>query len=1687
MDSCDIGSPAHQPTLDQSIMGNCGDQSFDLGESGMMSFQDIKSELDMIRSPPQNSHQRASLDFDAEQSRRHMLPFPFRIPRPEKKLNVAIKEFVPSSPTSQSRKAQEPAPSDADKDKVNDTHELSRQFEKSHFARVRARFVVPCILVRGKNICRSATLSNEVEVFMHSVNQKINDLNQKRKMFLYGTGEKSPDKEDRESSLERQRLEDIELLHQLGVTYINDLMVENRKVKYGLKVTSSEKVDSFGRYSKFKLVATPYPGVEFFQKFKANKYSARKLCFDWSQNFADAELQLPQGYFDNLGIRWRDYKSWDLIELTRNYLRLYLTHVADDTHDDDPSTAIKNAMGATARSPKGLLIHCISGMDIVLVNNGEAHQSLTAAEMLYLTMGYDWFLFNHLLADRSQRGEDIFYFCFYFLKFIYGEEFSLKSISEVNKKSKSVGRPSAYQTASHSPLLKDIGRLRSMDNASTSPELIDTNGFICEECRVSRKTPTDSVGRVASAARNNSQDAASSTDGKPSSWQLVTFSTPPGHRQGSPRIPFLPTLQTMSKGSGSPRGNKRSSLSSGFMEQLEEPDTEAQTSASEQRSSATSPFGLADGRFRLGVPQINARRSSSSNIPELFGADSKPSPTSVNAGIEFVRVDPSPDSLSARHVAEHEKGGREDGKGDSTADKPQTPRKRASTFDGGLLLSLAQDSHPEAENRDAKEPEEDLTSSDDDNDDLGGPKDGRHRPPPTATSSKAGSPQICQVCHHSFRSESRQPNVRSAVKPLSGAFTPTEKRPSVTPDQVDTPLNAVSQQQPMNISAKQALERMRNVDRIFAQDDGEPFFDGCHHRPHHHHTADPHINESDREEGMFQLEIEDHRSSYRHGHFSMYEKRAGESHCLSKMHSSDPGCHDDSLNSSICAEQDLGARSGMLAPANETESIDGENESFWEETSTVDYGCSPGSILNGFGLGLTKCHTEEEDLSLIMDGSLGSHADGSLQNEEEEEEDDDDDDDDDDDGAASLNSRQSSLKMDHHENEHLFMPSLKGVFSHTHRFSHGGDGRKEQSSVESFQPKEGRRSSSSTGASSANILTGMAAAGSTKKDSSEGASTPVPRILTRKQKLRQLRRLFMEIRDEIGDGSLAPTQPAEGVNIMNPASSSVEDDDCGSTFNRESFSDDPSFQYRSPIATAAAFASRHGQSTASSTSGQSLFGLGGPTRHFGGTAAVSPPARTRQTHPQPHQRQQPAGPGIQPSSGRKSPFEWAAAAAASISSSASGMVSGGVTTRQSPSLVPSSDYAHPRQHRKTLSLSQPQPQPQSQSQPQPSSPPESSNPFVLPPAHYYYRHSQEQNAQQRGAGGNGSFYGEASHIISPGSGASIAIPAEASFGDITTSSTTNTSTTLYSSSSSARGEMLGYHGMDGLRRQSLVSSTTSSASNASSRLRGGPSTSTSHMKEKGAENTGRWDCPSPERYHDRRGPPKDWDAPEAEEGEISHYSGRRGAGGSSSGRGRDRDRDRRDYRDRDRERGGGERGGSGIPGDSRRRDDRHRDGDRDYRDGDRDYRDRAGRSDRDRDGRNRRSSRSRSPYRRGGRSRSRSPRGGRRGHKDDMDVEEGEYRRRKGDSDSEDDRDGRKDRHRTSKKDSVDAEKPLEELSPEDEEARMMALMGFGGFDSTKGKKVAGADVSGADIKKQRQYRQYMNRRGGFNRPLDAK
>ncbi len=44
------------------------------------------------------------------------------------------------------------------------------------------------------------------------------------------------------------------------------------------------------------------------------------------------------------------------------------------------------------------------------------HASLSCEEMLYLSVGYDWMLFGHHLANRLERKEEIFYFAFDFLR-----------------------------------------------------------------------------------------------------------------------------------------------------------------------------------------------------------------------------------------------------------------------------------------------------------------------------------------------------------------------------------------------------------------------------------------------------------------------------------------------------------------------------------------------------------------------------------------------------------------------------------------------------------------------------------------------------------------------------------------------------------------------------------------------------------------------------------------------------------------------------------------------------------------------------------------------------------------------------------------------------------------------------------------------------------------------------------------------------------------------------------------------------------------------------------------------------------------------------------------------------------------------------------------------------------------------
>jgi len=54
----------------------------------------------------------------------------------------------------------------------------------------------------------------------------------------------------------------------------------------------------------------------------------------------------------------------------------------------------------------------------------------------------------------------------------------------------------------------------------------------------------------------------------------------------------------------------------------------------------------------------------------------------------------------------------------------------------------------------------------------------------------------------------------------------------------------------------------------------------------------------------------------------------------------------------------------------------------------------------------------------------------------------------------------------------------------------------------------------------------------------------------------------------------------------------------------------------------------------------------------------------------------------------------------------------------------------------------------------------------------------------------------------------------------------------------------------------------------------------------------------------------------------------------------------------------------------------------------------------------------------------------------------------------------------------------------EEDDPPLAQLMGFSKFSSTKGKKHE--DYGTFEMRKKQKYRQYMNRAGGFNRPLDA-
>jgi hypothetical protein len=304
----------------------------------------------------------------------------------------------------------------------------------ARFGRVRTRYPMPVILFRGRNICRSSSLTMRLEALVQATHNAVRDTlgyadgsgaqTSPEQNASTSTGSDSAEmaellqtlQSDTSTAMDKHRLADITLIRSLKVTHIADLMLENCKRVFGVSVCSSEKNDSYKRYADFKLLVLPYPGVEFFRYFNPlEPHLASALHFDWT---AWPAVNRPPGSisFDHDLI-----SSWDSISITKNYLKTMLYCLCDP-------------------SCNGLLVHCISGWDrtplfvsllrLSLWADGEVHPSLSADQILYLTVAYDWMMFRHQLVLRQTHSEDIFAFCFYFLDHILGPEFSISTITD---------------------------------------------------------------------------------------------------------------------------------------------------------------------------------------------------------------------------------------------------------------------------------------------------------------------------------------------------------------------------------------------------------------------------------------------------------------------------------------------------------------------------------------------------------------------------------------------------------------------------------------------------------------------------------------------------------------------------------------------------------------------------------------------------------------------------------------------------------------------------------------------------------------------------------------------------------------------------------------------------------------------------------------------------------------------------------------------------------------------------------------------------------------------------------------------------------------------------------------------------------------------------------------------------------
>ncbi|CAF3352755.1 unnamed protein product [Rotaria sp. Silwood1] len=368
--------------------------------------------------------------------------------------------------------------------KIQATIDVRDLFVRSRIARCRSRFVVPVILLDGKYICRSSTVASWGEVYSRSgvdrlletgnrtTNPSIidsttnptavtNDLDGPPTIAIVGaaaaaaaaaaSASSSNVEVPQQNIFDKLRGADIDLLKILDVSSIVNLMVEKRKTMFGVSVTSSENSDKENRYRDFQLLILPYPGCEHFRDFSIQKYNGELMFYDWSLPINDSSFQVPEYLSSRVQTDWSFWKSWNSIDLTKNYFQLILRHLETNDH--------------------GLLIHCISGWDrtplficllrLSLWADGWIHQSLTVEEILYLTLAYDWYLFGHCLPERLLRGEEILYFAFMILPHLVSNEF-------VYKQPNNASNPQLTTVSDITESIYSISALSDFENLSSN-------------------------------------------------------------------------------------------------------------------------------------------------------------------------------------------------------------------------------------------------------------------------------------------------------------------------------------------------------------------------------------------------------------------------------------------------------------------------------------------------------------------------------------------------------------------------------------------------------------------------------------------------------------------------------------------------------------------------------------------------------------------------------------------------------------------------------------------------------------------------------------------------------------------------------------------------------------------------------------------------------------------------------------------------------------------------------------------------------------------------------------------------------------------------------------------------------------------------------------------------------------------